>query len=366
MIRAHNTARKWQAVKDHVEEGMLSIHESEKLWNYTYTEQLESKLKTASGRKYALTCASGSHAISIGLLANGIVPGDKIIIPNYSCPATLSSVVVIGCVPVFCEIDQHGMIDTDLLPELDVSGVKAVLATGLYGDVHNHDAIKNFCDANHLLYVNDAAQSQFALFNGEDSLALGDVVCMSFADNKPLPVAGTYGAILTDSNEAYQRIRSLRKNGKPTRLEPYSVAGFSSQPEEGKALQVLASWQHFDKWQERKRQISEYYIEIFKDKINVRPSPRYSQTNYHKFAIMVDDKFESYKKMLELGVETEQHYVDNFSKLPWTADTTKQYAMTDRFIQQSLTIPNNPFMTDSEVETVSNLIINNLVAPLTK
>lgn len=363
MIRAHNFARKWQSVKDFVDEGMLKIHSSEKIWNHTYTELLESKLKAVSGRKYALTCASGSHAISIGLLANGIVAGDKVIIPNYSCPATLSSVMVIGCIPVFCEIDQHGMIDTDLLVDLDTTGVKAVLATGLYGDVHNHDAIKTFCQKKDLLYVNDAAQSQFALFNGESSLTLGDLVCMSFADNKPLPVAGTYGAILTDSDEAYQRIRSLRKNGKPTRLEQYSVAGYSSQPEEGKALQVLASWQHFDKWQERKRQISEYYQDAFKNKIGVRPSPRYSKTNHHKFAIMVDDKFIAYKKMLELGVETEQHYVDNFSELPWTPNTNQEYPITNKFIKQSLTIPNNPFMTDSEVETVSNLVINNLVAP---
>jgi len=363
MIRAHNTSRKWHAVKQYINDGMARIHESEKIWNHHYTELLENKLRHESGRRYALTLASGSHAISISLLAHGLRSGDKVIIPNYSCPATLSSVMVIGCVPVFCEIDQYGMLDASLLPSLDTTGVKAVLATGLYGDVHNHVGIKNFCDNHGLLYVNDAAQSQFALFNGENSLKLGDVVCMSFADNKPLPVAGTYGAILTDSEEVYQRVRSLRKNGKPARSECYSVPGFSSQPEEAKALQVLASWNHFNEWQQRKQKIFEYYDLEFKGKVIVRPSPDFSQTNFHKYAIMTADKHEAYKKMLQLGVETEQHYVDNFAELSWTPKDHRKFPNTDRFITQSLTIPSNPFMTDSEVEKVAELIINNLVAP---
>jgi UDP-2-acetamido-2-deoxy-ribo-hexuluronate aminotransferase len=181
---------------------------------------------------------------------------------------------------------------------------------------------------------------------------------MSFADNKVIPTAGTYGAMLTDSEDLYNKLRALRKNGKPTRLEPYSTAGYSSQPEEEKAVQILASWQHLYKWQTRKQEISRYYFENFKNKITVRPRPAYSGWNAHKFAIMVDDKFSAYKKMLEAGVETEQHYADNFARLPWTPHTDSKFPMTDRFVKQSLTIPNNPFMTDAEVEIVTKKVID--------
>jgi UDP-2-acetamido-2-deoxy-ribo-hexuluronate aminotransferase len=360
MIKAHNTIRKWQQVKDFVHDGLNKIHESEKIFNSQFTLQLEEQLQKASGKKYALTCASGSHAITISLLANNIGWGNKVIVPNYSCPATLSSIGVIGCVPVFCEVNKFGSLDADKLQLLSQTGAKAVLATGLYGDVHDHDPIAKFCKDNNMVYINDAAQSQFALHNGTNCLALGDVVCMSFADNKPIPVAGTYGAILTDDEILKEKIRILRKNGKPSRLEDYETAGFSSQPEEEKAVQVLASWQHFDKWQDRRAQITKYYDEQFKGKIKTRPRPSYSKWNHHKYAVMVDDKFKAYKLMLEKGVETEQHYVDNFSKLFWTPITFEDFDMTDRFIKNSLTIPNNPFMTDSEVEVVAKTVINNL------
>lgn len=360
MIRSQNFKRKWIEVKEIVLDGLDKIHQNEKVFNAEYTKKLEEKLKIASGRKYALTCASGSHAISMALLASGLSSGDKVIIPNYSCPATLSSVMVIGCIPIYCEIDNHGSMNINTLKDTDISGVKAVLATGLYGDVHNHNEIQKFCHDNKLVYVNDAAQSQFSLFHNTNSLELGDVVCMSFADNKPLPVAGTYGAVLTDDPDVKDMIISLRKNGKPARAESYSAPGFSSQPEEEKALQVIASWQHFDRWQKRKKQISEYYDSNFLGKIMVRPSPDFSQTNYHKYAILVDDKFEAHKILLGQGIETEQHYTENFAELPWTPVVSTKFPVTDKFIKCSLTLPSNPFMTDQEVEQVVTSVINNV------
>ena len=72
---------------------------------------------------------------------------------------------------------------------------------------------------------------------------------------------------------------------------------------------------------------------------------------------MVPDKFQAYKDMLQHGVETSQHYVDNFANLFWTPQVEGNFDMTDTFIQQSLTIPNNAFMTDDEVEKVAEIVL---------
>ena len=72
---------------------------------------------------------------------------------------------------------------------------------------------------------------------------------------------------------------------------------------------------------------------------------------------MVTDKFEAYKDMLGYGVETSQHYVDNFANLPWTPQVEGDFSITDKFIKQSLTIPNNAFMTDDEVEKVAEIVL---------
>ena len=235
--------------------------------------------------------------------------------------------------------------------------VKAVVATGLYGDMHDHDAIKKFCDANGLVYVNDAAQSQFALFNGLDSLQCGDTVATSFADNKPIPTIGTYGAILTDNDDVYHMTRALRKNGKATHDEPYLMAGYSSHPEEDKALQIHATIPHFKKWIERRVEIGSMYNNAFKGKIDVRTKPDYSTWNGHKYSIFVKDKLWSHAKLNDMGIQTERHYLDNFAKLDWTPKTDYNFAITDKFVKQSLTIPNNPHMTDNDVEHVIDCVL---------
>ena len=364
MIELENLSRRFQDVKQDYFFSVERISRNEQVVNGEFVKTAEEKLKQLSGRKYVALVHSGSHAISIALLSH-VGKGAEVIVPNYSCPATLSSVVVAGCVPRFVEINEHGSIDTAQIESHLTKDTKAILATGLYGDVHDHDEIKRICDKNRLVYINDAAQSQFALYKGQNSLALGDVVCMSFAENKPLPTLGTFGALLTDSYENYEKIRALRKNGKPSRMEKYTIAGYSSHPQEDKAAQLLASMKHFDRWQARRKEIVAMYNEAFNEAgIKVRTSPKYSEYNTHKYAIFVDNKFEAHKKLLSMGVETAQHYVDNFAKLPWTPSTNKQFLKTDEFIKQSLSLPINAHMTDAEVQQVIDAVINISVAPL--
>ncbi len=356
MINTQNFKRRWEIISKDVIEGMAGLHDKEKVVNGYYVAKVEEMLRKESKRKFALLMHSGSHAITMAIKAHGLSHNDEVIIPNYSCPATLSSVALAGVKPVFCEIDQFGMMDTSKLPDCLSENTRAILATGLYGDSHDHDGTKTFCDTNNLIYINDAAQSQFAEYNGTDSLELGDTVCMSFADNKCIPTAGTYGALLTDDEEYYETIRTLRKNGKASRLEKYASAGYSSHPEEDKAVQILASANHFRSWIERRREIGAMYEEAFKGVIETRPSPKYSRWNGHKYAVFFNDKFKAHKDLLSLGVDTEQHYPDNFSKLDWIKSNLTDTTMTDKFVQKSLTLPNNAHMTDKEVSVVIDVV----------
>ena len=277
MIFSQNHNKRFQVIRQDIHNGLDKIHSNEKVVNGYYVTEVEKQLKELSKRKYALLVTSGSHAITIALQANGLKHGDAVIVTNYSCPASLSSVMVGGFEPVFCEINEHGNMDPAYLPSLMNPKIKAVVATALYGDMHDHDAVKKFCDDNGLVYVNDAAQSQFALCNGIDSLACGDTVAISFADNKAIPTIGT--------------------------------------------------------------------------------KPAYSKWNGHKYSLFVADKLWSHDKLNEMGVQTERHYLDNFASLDWTPNSTFNFAVTDRFVKQSLTIPNNPHMTNEDVDFVIDCVL---------
>ena len=358
MIKCHNLQRRFQDVKGDYFESLEKISVNEKVVNGVYTKQLENKLKEYSKRSHALLVRSGTQALTLTLLAHNIQPGDEVIIANYSCQASLSCVTITGAVPVFCEINNYGSMDPQHLESLVTEKTRALIATGLYGDVHHHESIEQFCKKYKIVYINDAAQSYFATYKNQESLELGDVVCMSFAENKALPSLGTFGAILTNNSDLYHKLYPMRKNGKADRREPFVGIGVNGYPEEDKAAQILAATKHVNRWQTRRHQIVEYYDREFKsNSIPVRPRPDYSTWNTHKYVIFPSNKFTMYEKLYTDGVDSECHYTENFNELSWLNKPKKSFSVTDFYVNRALTIPLNAHLTDSEVEEVVKKVI---------
>jgi len=341
MIKSFNLERRFEQVKDIYFEYMHDIVKRETVNNGYYTNQVERYLQKVSGRKYALLTNNGSNSLLLSMLALGIGPGDEVIITNYSCPASETFVKTVGATCVYCDVDDSGTMNTMYLNELYTERTRAVVATGLYGDMHPHESIQEFCNRTGVHYINDAAQSIFSSMDGVPSISTGEIVTLSFAENKALPCFGTHGAILTDDNELYYKILHLRKHGKPYRTAPYTARGINGVPEEDKAAQILTSTKFVDQWQERRHQIADYYDKEFAQR-GVETRIHSAEWNTHKYAVMFWDKFQALSAMKQEGVETEAHYPDAFSNLP----------NSQRFVKQSLSIPINAHLTDAEVETV--------------
>ena len=124
--------------------------------------------------------------------------------------------------------------------------------------MHPHSLFKEFCKHHNVHYVNDAAQSVFATFRGVPSLSTGKIVCMSFAENKPLPSFGTHGAILTDDNELYYKILHLRKHGKPLGLHLILQEVLMVKTRKIKRHKPTST-KHVTDWQKRRHEIAKYY-----------------------------------------------------------------------------------------------------------
>ena len=346
MIKVQHLDRRLAETKDEYYACIEDICRREVPANGYYSDQVERWLQEQSGRKHAIFTRSGSIALLLTLLGNKIGAGDEVIITNYSCPASCSYVFIAGATPVYCEIDNTGQMDSQYLESLLSSKTKAVVATGLYGDMHDHQGIKDFCDKHKLIYINDAAQSAFAKFNTVDSMECGDIVAMSFADNKMVPAIGTAGAILTDSTEMFYNLLHLRKHGKPFRNSPFNHVGLNGIPDEDKAAQVLVSSRYFEKWQSRRHEICNHYDKEFaRLGVATRPRHDYTDWNTHKYTVFFENNFEAQARLKELGVASEVQYPDGFS-------TTGSFPVTDYFKQRALSIPVNGHLTDAEVDEV--------------
>ena len=348
MIRSENLNRRYAQVKDKYHSLIEDVMERGKVFNGHYTSVAEHRLQLLTGRKHAVLTSSCSVSLLISMYAAGIGAGDEVIITAYSCPASETFVHLVGAAAVFVDVDETGnMISDDIEPAI-TERTRAIVATGLYGDMHDHATINALCKKYNLLYVNDAAQSMFSHQHGVTSLSTGDVVCMSFAENKPLPSLATGGAVLTDNTEFYYKFLHLRNHGKPGRRLPYTHFGVRGVPDEDLAVQLLCTMDCFDEWQKRRFEIAAYYDKEFASR-NVPLRPHTTEWNAHKYAIMFEDKFEAQAQLAKLGIESEPHY-------PNILPQSGNYPGAERFVKQSLSIPVNAHMTDAEVEQVVNTV----------
>ena len=349
MIKAHNLYRRFEEVKQDYFDSLAIISKNEKTNNGYFTTEVEKYLQQLSNKKHALLLRSGSQALYLSLLVNNIGAGDEVVITGYSCMASLTYILNIGATPVFCDVNRYGLMEID--ESLITKNTKAIVGTGLYGDSYDFDHVDMLCEKYNLIHINDASQSYLGKYNTEECSSLGDLVCLSFAENKPIPSLGTHGAILLDDTEKYLNLINFRKHGKPYRRSDWVSSGINGVPEEDKAAQILAATKHVDRWQKRRIDIANYYDDEFtKSGVRIRHSPKYSIWNAHKYVIFVPDKFNYYKKFKSKGIETECHYPDVFSHLSFIK--YKNLPNCKFFAKHALTLPLNPHLSNEEVERV--------------
>lgn len=316
-----------------------------------FSKEAEKKLKTITGRKHAFIVTSGTAGIHVMLLAQGIKPGDEVICVNHSAPATAMAIASLGAQPVFVDLDNYGSMDCDQVEQAITSKTKAILATGLYGDSHDHDRIKDLG----VPILNDSCQSFCASYKGTECTKLGDMSIISFSSNKICPVFGTYGAVMTDNDHLAEKISLVRRNGYAHRDVPNGIRylGINAQPCENKCVEVLCSLEMLPQWQSRRRNIAEIYDAEFKNKVATRFQPKYSVSNNHKYTLMIPNKSLAHEKFKQSGIETRMHYTYDFSEVEvFGKKQNRKFPMTYKFIDKALTIPINPWLKESEQEYI--------------
>ncbi len=348
MIKYIDSTRMYEEVRHKLQPRSEEVYQSGMHFPDKYCGLAEDLLKEMSGRKYAWLVTSGTAGILAMFLANKIQPGSTIACTNYSCPATVMPINLIGAKPVFFDVNEYGQqTHDDRLNDCDY-----IMATGLYGDTYDHDEFVKYGKP----IMNDSAQSFGAKYKGIESLALGEMSIISFSTNKNCPIYGTYGAVLTDDDELAERLRLIRRNGYENRdvALDIPIIGMNLQPHEDKAAQVLTSLEFLPDWQRRRAEINDYLEDQCKKiGLSTRPTPDYSTRNYHKFMIFVKNNRQFVDAMAGKGVNCQLHYTYNFAKTTvFESKMNTEYPGTEWWRQHAVTIPSNPWLTTKELETI--------------
>jgi len=190
----------------------------------------EAELRAFTGARHALTCASGTDALLIAMMALNVGPGDAVLCPAFTYTATPETIALLGATPVFVDVDPATF-------NIDPSGLDAgiglarakglnpvgMIAVDLFGLPADYPELSRFADAYGLFIVSDAAQSFGATLNGERAGTHGVITTPSFFPAKPLGCYGDGGAMFTGDDALAARMASIRVHGQADGPDKYAI-----------------------------------------------------------------------------------------------------------------------------------------------
>jgi dTDP-4-amino-4,6-dideoxygalactose transaminase len=186
---------------------IAAVLESGQLTMGPKVEELEELLAAACGAEHAIAVSSGTAALHLAVLAAGIGPGDEVLVPAYTFPATANVVALVGATPVLVDVDPVTMnVDPEDAARRVTPRTKAVLAVHLFGRPARLEELPD------LPLLEDAAGALGASHRGRPCGGLGLVGCFSFHPRK-IVTTGEGGAVTTDDAQLAERVRSLRHHG---------------------------------------------------------------------------------------------------------------------------------------------------------
>lgn len=182
--------------------------------------ELERRLAAFCGARHAITCANGTDALALCLMAEGVTAGDAVLVPSFTFCATAEAVVLVGATPVFIDVQENTFNMDPASLEAGIAAARraglrpiGVIPVDLFGLPADYDAILPVAESAGLWVICDAAQSFGAMYKGRAVGTIGNITTTSFFPAKPLGCYGDGGAIFCDDDDLATVLRSLRVHG---------------------------------------------------------------------------------------------------------------------------------------------------------
>lgn len=273
---------------------------------------LEERIAEYCGARFAVSCASGSDALLLPLMALGIGPGDKVVTTPFTFFATAGSIARLGAVPVFVDIDPVTFnIDPSRLAEslaANSAGVKAIMPVHLFGQCAEMGAINEIAGRYGIPVIEDAAQAIGAEYEGKRAGSLGWCGCFSFFPTKNLGALGDGGIITTNDAGLAEKLRMLRVHGSKERYYHQEV-GINSRLDSLQAAILLVKLQYLDEWTGRRRANAAVYRERLAGSEVGLPVERADMRHvYNQFTVRLRDRDGVRKRLAQSGVGSEIYY----------------------------------------------------------
>ncbi len=326
------------------------------------TEFEKEYAEALGGNCYCASVDNGLDAITLGLKAAGIEPGDEIIVQANGYIATMLGIMQCAAIPIFVEPDEYYQLDYKNIEPAITPKTKAVLVTHLYGLATRMEPIIEICKKHNLMLFEDCAQSHFAPYKGTYTGLFGDASFFSFYPTKNFGGYGDGGGVVSKNPDIIKKVKVLRNYGSDYRYHNIEL-GCNARLDELQAGLLRIKLKHIKKLLANRDHIAQRYLaEIKNPNVSLPEIPDGCVHTWYQFVVRVNNQ-EKFRSFLEQkGVSTD---------ISWKVPPYLQPIMIEKFgykkgifpITENIcdtivSLPMMDFMEDSEITKVINEVNN--------
>lgn len=284
-------------IKPEVDKGIQEVIDTCAFINGPQVKEFAKDLEKYSGAKHVITCANGTDALQIALMALGLKPGDEVIVPAFTYVASAEVIGLLGLTPVMVDVDPKTFnVTAENIKKAISPKTKAIIPVHLFGQSCDMEPIMKLAKENGLYVIEDNAQAIGAEYTFSDgtkkhTATIGTIGCTSFFPSKNLGCYGDGGAIFTDDDELAEKLRMIANHGQKIKYH-HSVIGCNSRLDTIQAVILKAKLPHLDEYCKARKEAADYYSANLKDVEGIEiPVELPSSTHvYHQYTLKVLDR----------------------------------------------------------------------------
>ena len=285
----------YMKIKPQVDKAINDVLSSTQFINGEHVKSFQNELAAYLGVKHVITCANGTDALQISMMALGLKPGDEIITPSFTYIATTEVIGLLGLKPVFVDCDPENFnISVEEVEKVITKKTKAIVPVHLFGQSSDMKSIMNLAKKHNLFVIEDNAQaigSDYLGFNKPQKTGtIGNIGCTSFFPSKNLGCFGDGGAMMTNDDELAEKIRMIANHGQSKRYY-HDIIGCNSRLDNIQAAVLRIKLKKLDQYILNRQKAANYYDKNLKDLDQLKIPSRNIDSNhvFHQYTIKLDD-----------------------------------------------------------------------------
>lgn len=367
--------KQYQVLKKDIDPAMIQVATDCNFINGQQVKELERELADYVGVKHCITCANGTDALTMAMMAWDIKEGDAVFVPDFTFFSSGEIVAHAGAAPVFVDVDldTFNISEESLIAQIEnvikegKLRPRVIVAVDLFGLPADFTALKKIADKYGLLLLEDGAQGFGGSIDGKKACSFGDISTTSFFPAKPLGCYGDGGAVFTDDDETAQLLESIRIHGKGDGKYDNVRIGLNSRLDTIQAAILSIKLKAFRDYELQDiNQAAQLYTEKLKDIVKTPIIPDGFYSSWAQYTIQLKNRETRNKIQQDLkakDIPSMIYYQKPMHKqgaFGGQAGSDELFPNTIKLCDTVLSLPIHPYITEEDIALVASVIKENL------